>query len=365
MNIEKHTIVEVTARPVVAPFRIKPKAATGELRHAALALIDVKTSEGLTGRAYLFAFSQALLPGLIATIDGVSQMIIGDVLAPLTLEQKLRSRLKLIDTPGMLGLAISGLDMACWDAHSQWLGKPLAQVLGSDRDSVPAYNSCGLWIQDVDTVADEAEELLADGDFKAVKLRLGRVNPDDDLAAVRSVKERIGDACHLMSDFNQSQTVSGALQRIRVLDEEALYWIEEPVKHTDYKGYAVITAASKTPIQTGENLLGDFELAMAIDARAANYYMPDVQRIGGVSGWLRASALCHAHNIEMSSHLFPEFSAHLLAATPTCHWLEYVDWANPVLEDPIKITNGRAKIPNRPGAGIRWNEDAVKAYTPT
>lgn len=363
MALKTQTITNVIARPVVAPFRITPKAATGELTHAALALIDVETSEGLTGRAYLFAFSPALLPGLISTINAVAALIQGDAVAPLTLEQKTRTRLRLIDTPGLVGLAVSGLDMACWDAHSQWLGKPLSQVLGSDCTAVPAYNSCGLWIQDVNTVADEAEQLLAEGHFNAVKLRLGRANAEDDVLAVRNVKSRIGHACHLMSDFNQSQTVNGALQRIRQLDDEGLYWIEEPVRHNDYTGSAAVTAASNTPIQTGENLLGDLELETAIAAKAANFYMPDVQRIGGVSGWLRAAAICHAHNIEMSSHLFPEFSAHLLAATPTRHWLEYVDWANPILEEPIKIENGKAIIPDRPGAGIRWDEQAVKAYT--
>lgn len=364
MTHQTHTIVAINARPVVAPFRIKPKAATGELSHAALALIDLQTSEGFTGRAYLFAFSPALLPGLISTINAVASMITGDVLAPLLLEQKLRTRLRLVDTPGLVGLALSGLDMACWDAHCQWLGKPLAQVLGSDCLSVPAYNSCGLWIQDVNSVADDAERLLAEGNFNAVKIRIGRTSAQDDLTAVRNVRKRIDDSYHLMSDFNQSQTVNSALQRIRQLDDEGLYWIEEPVKHTDNAGSAIVTAASRTPVQTGENLLGDLELATAISVGAANYYMPDVQRIGGVSGWLRASALCHAHNIEMSSHLFPEYSAHLLAATPTRHWLEYVDWANPILEEPLKIENGNAIIPDRPGVGIRWNEDAIAAYTP-
>jgi mandelate racemase len=90
--------------------------------------------------------------------------------------------------------------------------------------------------------------------------------------------------------------------------------------------------------------------------------MPDAQRIGGVSGWMRAAALAQAAGIEMSSHLFPEASSHLLAATPTCHWLEYVDWADPVLEEPAKLKNGWVVVPERPGLGLRWNERAVKKY---
>jgi mandelate racemase len=90
-----------------------------------------------------------------------------------------------------------------------------------------------------------------------------------------------------------------------------------------------------------------------------DFVMPDVQRIGGVTGWLRAAALAHAYGMEMSSHLFPEISAHLLAVTPTCHWLEYMDWAVPVLRQPIEIRDGHAIVPDRPGVGIEWDEDAV------
>jgi mandelate racemase len=166
------------------------------------------------------------------------------------------------------------------------------------------------------------------------------------------VKKRIGGDIALMTDFNQSQTVTEAIQRGRALDDEGLYWIEEPVRHDNYAGCAKIALEVKTPIQIGENLLSTFEMQKAIEAKAAEYYMPDVQRIGGVTGWMRAAALAHAHHLEMSSHLFPEISAHLLAVTPTCHWLEYMDWVNPILQEPFEVRNGNV--------GIAWNEHSVQ-----
>ena len=165
-----------------------------------------------------------------------------------------------------------------------------------------------------------------------------------------------------MSDYNQRLSVNEAILRGRMLDDEGLYWIEEPVRHDDYEGYARICAELQTPIQTGENLLNSYEMAQAIALESLDYVMPDVQRIGGVTGWLRAAALAHAHGIEMSSHLFPEFSRHLLAVTPTCHWLEYVDWAAPVLQQPCEVKDGHVAIPDQPGAGIEWDEAAVKRY---
>jgi len=240
--------------------------------------------------------------------------------------------------------------------------RSLVCALGGQIKPVRAYNSCGLWIKDPALLADEAAELLAEGGYSAVKLRIGRPNFKDDLTAVRNVKKRIGGDISLMTDFNQSQTVTEAILRGRALDDEGLYWIEEPVRHDNYAGCAKIALEVNTPIQIGENLLNTFEMQKAIEAKAAEYYMPDVQRIGGVTGWMRAAALAHAHHLEMSSHLFPEISAHLLAVTPTCHWLEYMDWANPILREPFEVKNGNVIIPDRPGAGIAWNEDAVQRY---
>jgi mandelate racemase len=252
--------------------------------------------------------------------------------------------------------------MAAWDALAQSQGLPLARALGGDVQPIRAYNSCGLWIQDPSKLADEAEQLLAEGNFNAVKIRIGRPDFKEDLAAVRNVKKRIGDDIFLMSDFNQSLTVNEAILRGRALDDEGLYWIEEPVRHDDYAGCARIAAEVKTPIQLGENLLNSLEMQRAIEAKAAEYYMPDVQRIGGVTGWLRAATLAQANSLDMSSHLFPEISSHLLAVTPTRHWLEYMDWGTAVLKQPVQVNDGHVLIPDRPGTGIEWDEGAVKKY---
>src|SRR2546426_11337371 len=123
---------------------------------------------------------------------------------------------------------------------------------------------------------------------------------------------------------------------------EDIYWLEEPIRHDDYVGAASLARALKTPIQIGENFSQPAAMAAALAAGAADYVMPDLERIGGVTGWLTAAALAHAHGKEMSSHLFPEVSAHLLAATPTAQWLEWVDWAETILESPLKIVDGFA-----------------------
>jgi mandelate racemase len=355
-------IRNIRARPVLAPFKRPPMSASGGMPSAALVLIDLETDGGVTGRAYVFGFAPWTLKPIVGCVEGLADMIKGDALAPLEIEAKLRKRLTLLDTPGLAGLALAGIDMAAWDAIAIANGVPLVKLLGGDLRPVRAYNSCGLWIQPVEKVADEAERLVAEGNFSAVKLRIGRDDPAQDLAAARAVRKRVGDRISVMSDFNQRLSVNDAILRGRMLDDEGLYWIEEPIRHDDYAGYARICAELQTPIQTGENLVDTFEMVIAITLESLDYVMPDLQRIGGVTGWLRAAALAHAHGIEMSSHLFPEFSCHLLAVTPTCHWLEYVDWAAPILQEPAQVKDGHVIIPDRPGAGIVWNEEAVKRY---
>jgi mandelate racemase len=208
----------------------------------------------------------------------------------------------------------------------------------------------------------EAQQLVAEG-FSAVKLRLGRPDAAADIEALRAVKKVIGPQVTLMVDFNQALTVAEAIRRGRMIDEEGgVLWIEEPVRADDFAGCAKVAHEVATPIQVGENFMGPEQMAQAIAAGCCDYVMPDAQRIGGVTGWMRAAALAQGAGLEMSSHLFPEASVQLLAVTPTCHWLEYVDWANPVLETPVCIEKGHAVGVPAPGLGMKWNEKAVRKY---
>ena len=210
-------------------------------------------------------------------------------------------------------------------------------------------------------VADEAEKLLARG-FRAVKLRLGYPTLKEDLAAVHAVRRRIGDDVALMVDYNQALPVADALERGHELDAENIYWIEEPIRHDDYPGCASLAQALTTPIQIGENFSLPVAMETALKVGAADYVMPDLERIGGVTGWRHAAVLAAEHRIKMSSHLFPEVSAHLLAATPTGHFLEYMDWADALVQEPLRIVDGHAIVPDRPGNGLVWDQAAVARF---
>jgi mandelate racemase len=355
------TVRALRAVGVEVPMTYALGTSRATITKAPLLLIDLDTEEGVTGRAYLFCYLPAAAAAVARLLEAVLDATKGERVAPLDLWAALSRRFALIGVQGIVRMAMAGFDVACWDALAIAAGLPLARLFGAQPGRIPAYNSCGLGLMAPEKVADEAEKLVAGG-FSAVKLRLGYATLQEDLAALRAVRRRLSDRVHIMVDYNQALTVAEALQRGRALDQEGVYWLEEPIRHDDYAGAAELKRALATPIQIGENFSEATSMATALAAGASDYVMPDLERIGGVTGWQRAAALAAVHRIEMSSHLFPEVSAHLLAATPTRHWLEWVDWANAIVEEPLRIDAGFAVVPERPGNGLAWNASAVGKY---
>jgi mandelate racemase len=340
------TIRAIRSIGVEVPMTYALGTSRGVITKAPLLLIDLETEEGVTGRSYLWCYFPAAMPAIAKILEEVARVVEGERLAPADLWSKLAERFALIGVQGIVRMAMAGFDVAAWDALAIAAGWPLAMLIGSSPKRIPAYNSCGLGLMAPGEVADEAEKLLARG-FRAVKLRLGYPT----LAEIA-----------VMVDYNQALSLAQALERGRALDQEGIYWLEEPIRHDDYAGNATLVRELETPIQIGENFSESSAMAVALAAGAADYVMPDLERIGGVTGWLRAAALAATHRIAMSSHLFPEVSAHLLAATPTAHFLEYMDWADRILAQPLEIMDGFAVVPQRPGNGLTWDAKAVEKY---
>jgi mandelate racemase len=331
------------------------------IKDASLLLIDLLTEEGITGCAYAFCYLPSVARALVPVVAELGTALTGQLLVPVEIARLVGRYFKLPGVAGPLTMVAASIDTATWDALAIAQGVPLARMLGGSLDPIIVYNSNGLGMMAPEAAADEAEALL-EGGFKAVKLRLGRASLQDDIAVVRAVRKRLPHSVHLMVDFNQALTFAEAMRRCRALDDEGLYWIEEPMRHDDYRHAALLSQAVETPLQIGENFTGLQSMAAALAAGASDYVMLDLDRIGGVSGWQRAAGLAASYDREVSSHLFPEVSAHLLAATPTRHWLEYVDWADALIAEPLQIVDGMAIVPDRPGHGMRWDEAAVNTY---
>ena len=362
MNVERLTLRRVTARTVLVPMRRPVVSKVGLFDQWPLILIDIETEEGIVGRSYLEPYLKSSMRSIVALIHDLAAARAGRPIRPFDDFQQGLKALNLVGNEGIAMIAVAGLDMAAWDALAKAAGMPLALFLGGSLGAVPAYNSNGLWLGDVATLGDEACALVAEGGFKGLKLRLGRERLADDLAAIDTVRAAAGQDIKLMVDFNQGLSLGDALHRCHALDAQGLYWLEEPIAYSNLAGFAQLARELKTPIQLGENFYGPRALFQALAMGCGDYVMPDLMRIGGVTGWLRGAAIAGAVGIQMSTHLYPEFAAHLMRVTETAHWLEWQDWADPILAEPFKPADGFLAVPNRPGAGIAWDEDAVSRY---
>ena len=284
-------------------------------------------------------------------------------MAPVEIYALARKSLHFVGYQGLAMIAVSGLDMAAWDALAKAARLPLCMLLGGAVGPVKAYNSNGLWLREPERLAEEAIELRDEGGFTGLKLRLGRENARDDLRAIHAVRAAVGDGIHLMVDFNQGLDLAEALRRCHAIDDLGLDWIEEPIVYDNFDGFARLSSRLKTPIQIGENFYGVRDLHRALQMKACDLVMPDFMRIGGVTGWLGAAALAGAAGVPISTHLYPEVAAHVMRVTETAHWLEWQHWANTIIQEPYKIVDGMLHIRDAPGVGLEWNEDAVAAYS--
>jgi mandelate racemase len=336
-------------RAVRVPLPVPHRTASGVLAESPLVLTDAVTDAGVTGRSITFTYTPAALGPTADVIRNIEPLIQGDDLAPTEIAQKLARRFRLLGTQGLVGMALAGIDMALWDALARLHETSLARLLGGVERPTPAYGAVGY---DGEVESARIAEDWAKRGFRGVKAKIGYPTVAEDLRVVRAMRAAVGPDVALMVDYNQSLTPAEAIERIRALEGEDLAWVEEPVLANDFPGHAQVAREVRTPIQAGENWWGPEELRHALDARSTDYVMLDVMKIGGVTGWMRAAAMAAARGVRVSNHLWPEISAQLLSVTPTAHWLEYADWWNPILKDPLQIENGFAI----PGPPIEWRE---------
>lgn len=352
-------IRSLRVRAVRVPMQPPHRTASGVITESPLVLTDAIIDDGVIGHSIVFTYTPAALKPTAELIRNFAPLVEGEPLAPAEIALALSRRFRLLGTQGLVGMALSAIDMALWDALARSHATSLVRLLGGIEKPIPAYGAVGY--DGVESSASVAESWAKRG-FGGVKAKIGYPTVQEDVRVVRAMRKAVGDGVAIMVDYNQCLTPSEAIERLHVLDDEGLTWVEEPTLAHDHAGHAMIARAARTPIQCGENWWGPLDLQHALDQQASDYVMPDVMKIGGVTGWLRAAALAQTKGIRVSSHLWPEVSAQLLCATPTAHWLEYADWWNPVLEEPLQIDNGIANVGGAAGTGVAWDKGAVERF---
>lgn len=348
-------ITSVTSRVIATPLEQPILTAIHSFERVYHVVVEVETDEGLTGTGLLFAQSAAQGKLFQAALALFEDKVIGE--NPLMIEaiwQKLWKAMNFIGNSGVSIFALSAIDTALWDILGKSANMPVYRLLGQHAKAIPVYASQGLWLGTaLPALIEEARSYVARG-FKVIKIRVGLARLEDDVERVLAVQEAVGPGVRLIADANQGWDAPTAIRFGRLVASANLYWLEEPVPYYDLTASAAIAAALDTPLATGETEYTYLGFARLGQQQAADIWMPDLQRIGGITGWQKVARVAEGFNLPVSPHLFPEISLHLALSTPNCPILEYVNWWEPLLDNEggPKLVDGYLVPGDQPGLGL-------------
>jgi L-alanine-DL-glutamate epimerase-like enolase superfamily enzyme len=353
-------VTSVETRPMLMRLEEPIGSALGTIDSVGCILVSVRTEEGVTGENLIFTLNNRRTRVLRQMIDELADLVVGrDAGHIANFWARAWKDINFLGHKGVSVAGISAIDGALWDALGKTCGQPLYRLLGGAKDRVPVYHSGGLWLsRSIDELVAEAQSFVAAG-FTAVKMRLGLADPNADIARVRAVRQAIGPQVRLIADANQGLNEVQAIRLGRRLEEYDLTWFEEPLPAWDLDGLARVAATLDTPIASGETEYTRYGFRRMIELRSADILMPDLQRVGGVSEFMRVGHLAESYDVGVSSHLFPETSIQVLGGLSNSVYLEYMPWFSPLYNEALTFVEGQALVPERPGWGFTFNQDYI------
>jgi L-alanine-DL-glutamate epimerase-like enolase superfamily enzyme len=353
-------VTSVDLQHVVVPLAKPAGFALGQIHSFGCLLTTIRSDDGVQGESLIFTINDTRSRVLAEMVESLKPLIVGSNPAfTSAFWTKAWRSINFIGHTGVSIMGISAIESALWDLNAKAANLPLHRMLGGAQTRVPAYHSGGLWLsQSTDDLVEEAGKMVASG-FKAVKMRLGAPTAEEDLARARAIRAAIGPDIKLMADGNQSFNENEAIRRGRMLAEVNLTWYEEPLPAWDIEGLARVRAAVPMPVASGETEYTRYGFRRMLDAGCADILMPDLQRAGGVTEFMRMSRMAEAFDVAISGHLFSEMSIQLMGALSNAVFLEYMPWFESLYREKLVFENGDALVPDRPGWGFTFNQDYV------
>jgi L-alanine-DL-glutamate epimerase-like enolase superfamily enzyme len=325
--------------------------------------LELGTAQGLVGIGLTF-FGAALTPALKAAVDTLAGLTVGeDPTQVEAIAAKLRRAASGSGPGGIFSLALSAVDMACWDLKGKAVGQPVCALLGGLRDRVATYASGALMRSHPTDYLAKAGPRLRDMGFRQMKMQCGsEPTAAASVERVRVMREGIGPDVDLMCDINQLWSVNQAIEVGRRIEPYHLFWLEDPTAHDDYAGLARIADALTAPIAAGEYHYGIVPFRHLLEARSIDIVMIDLLRVGGITQWMKVAGMAEAFNVPVVSHLVPEIHVHLVAAIPNGLTVEYMPWSLRLFEETPALERGQLVVPKKPGLGLAFDQAAIKRY---
>ncbi len=355
-------VIDLVSTPLSVPLKW-PIVSGIAANRANPIIVQLFTDEGLEGIGLAFTWNDRRVKSLKACIDDLKETIVGqDIFRWAEAWQKLWNDTKWMGHQGYPIYALSAIDTALWDLRGKAAGLPVARLLGGYRDEVPVYASHLLFLNwSIDQLQKDAASLVAQG-FRAMKMNMGDKPFQVELERLKAVREAVGDDIDILVDVNWVWTVPQAIQMGRELEKYHVYWLEDPLASNDPADWALVSNALDMRVAGGETLSSKHDFRHVFEHRALDVLMPDLQRVGGVTEWMKVAAMAEAWNLPVASHIFHEFSAHLVAAIPNGLIVEYMPWWDFIYQESPPIKNGCIKITDKPGFGLELNPEMVKKY---
>jgi L-alanine-DL-glutamate epimerase-like enolase superfamily enzyme len=329
-------------------------------------LVQLFTDEGLEGIGLAFAWNNRRVKSLKACIDDLKETVVGqDIFRWAEAWQKLWDDTWWMGHQGYPIYALSAIDTALWDLRGKAASLPVSRLLGGYRDEVPVYASHLLFRNwSLDQLQKDAASLVKQG-FRAMKMNMGDKPFPTELERLKAVREVVGDDIDIMVDVNWAWTVPQAIEMGRKLEKYNVYWLEDPLTSNDPADWALVSDALGLRVSGGETLTSKHDFRRVFETKALDVLMPDLQRVGGVTEWMKVAAMAEAWHLPMASHVFYEFSAHMVAAIPNGLIVEYMPWWDFIYKEPLPLKDGYIKIPDTPGFGLELNPDMIKKHSMT
>ena len=331
--------------------------------HNTYVVARIRTDEGIDGLGYTMlvggdgasSVRAYLQDNLVARLVGENPLQIGK------LWQKMYDADRGIRKKGIPMYAISAIDIGLWDLLGKSVGRPLWQLWGGVTERVPVYDGGGFLSYTVDDLVREAEATFAVGS-RHYKMKVGLPDVMENVRRVAALRKALGDDVKILVDANQRLDVHSNVRLANAIEPYDVFWYEEPVYADNIGQCAEVARRINIPVATGENEYTRYGFRDLVERQAAAIFNPDIMRCGGFSELLKISHLAAAYDIGIAPHLAPELSIHVLAAIPNATLLEWSITRTPVWREEPVVDNGCMRVPNRPGHGMEFSEEALAKY---
>ena len=355
-----HVTTRVLSTPADNPLVVGLPASTDTREFI---LLELGTDQGLVGIGLTF-FGAGLTPALKVAVDTLARLLVGDDPSQVeAIAAKLRRAASGSGPGGLFTLALSAIDMACWDLKGKAVGQSVCALLGGLRERVTTYASGALLrAHPVDYLANAGPRLVDMG-FRQMKMQCwSEPTVEASVERVAVMREAIGPDIDLMCDINQLWSVNQAIEVGSRIADYHLFWLEDPTAHDDFPGLARIAHALTAPIAAGEYHYGIVPFRHMLEARSIDIVMIDLLRVGGITQWMKVAGMAEAFNLPVVSHLIPEIHVQLVAAIPNGLTVEYMPWTLRLYEETPALEAGQLVVPKKPGLGLAFDQAAIKRY---